>query len=135
MSNEDVIAHLTQVKGIGTWTAQIFLMFTLRRPDILPTGDLEFRWNAEALSQTKLPKPKDMEKIAKPWSPYRTYACWYLWKSVDTKKKLRAFITETPARFALPISWVGVGAEEVSAEEESVWASVDSCLPFIHVMQ
>jgi DNA-3-methyladenine glycosylase II len=88
MSNEDVIAHLTQVKGIGTWTAQIFLMFTLQRPDILPTGDLGIQMAMQKhYRKRKLPKPKDMEKIAKRWSPYRTYACWYLWKSVDTKKK------------------------------------------------
>ena len=86
MSNEDVIAHLTQVKGIGTWTAQIFLMFTLQRADILPTGDLGIQMAMQKLyRKRKLPKPKEMEKIAKVWSPYRTYACWYLWKSVDTK--------------------------------------------------
>jgi len=88
LPNEEVIEHLSRVKGIGTWSAQMFLMFTLRRPDILPTGDLGIQLAMQKhYRKRKLPKPKEMEKIAKVWSPYRTYACWYLWKSVDTKEK------------------------------------------------
>ena len=86
MSNEEVIEHLTQVKGIGVWTAHMFLMFTLRRPDILPTGDYGIQAAMKKhYRKRKWPKPKDMEKIAKPWAPYRSVACWYLWRSMDIK--------------------------------------------------
>jgi DNA-3-methyladenine glycosylase II len=86
MADEDVIAHLTQVKGIGVWTAHMFLMFTLRRPDILPTGDYGIQAAIKKhYRKRKWPKPAVMEKIAKPWSPYRSIACWYLWRSLDVK--------------------------------------------------
>lgn len=85
-SDDEVIAHLTQVKGVGVWTAHMFLMFTLRRPDVLPTGDYGIQMAIKKqYRKRKLPKPKDMEKIAKPWSPYRSIACWYLWRSLDIK--------------------------------------------------
>jgi DNA-3-methyladenine glycosylase II len=86
LSDEKVIEHLTRVKGIGVWTAHMFLMFTLRRPDVLPTGDYGVRAAIKKhYRKRKLPKPKEMEKIARPWSPYRSVACWYLWKSLDVK--------------------------------------------------
>jgi DNA-3-methyladenine glycosylase II len=86
MSNEEVIEHLTQVKGIGVWTAHMFLMFTLKRPDILPTGDYGIQAAMKKhYRKRKWPKPKDMEKIAKSWAPYRSVACWYLWRSLDVK--------------------------------------------------
>ena len=86
LPNEEVIAHLTRVKGIGVWSAQMFLMFTLRRPDVLPTGDLGIQMAMQRhYRKRKLPKPKEMERIARAWAPYRTFACWYLWRSVDTK--------------------------------------------------
>ncbi len=86
MPDHEVIEHLTQVKGIGTWTAQMFLMFTLRRPDVLPTGDYGVQAAIKKhYRKRKLPKPKDMEKIARPWAPYRSIACWYLWRSLDSK--------------------------------------------------
>src|ERR1700746_3731928 len=86
MSEEQVIAHLTQVKGVGVWTAHMFLMFTLRRPDILPTGDYGVQAAIKKhYRKRKMPKPKDVEKIARPWSPYRSVACWYLWRSLDVK--------------------------------------------------
>jgi len=86
MSEEEVIAHLTQVKGIGEWTAHMFLMFTLRRPDILPVGDYGVQAAIKKhYKKRKWPKPAIMEKIAKPWAPYRSIACWYLWKSLDVK--------------------------------------------------
>ena len=85
-SNEDVIEHLTQVKGVGVWTAHMFLMFTLRREDVLPTGDYGIQAAMKKhYRKRKLPKPKDMEKIAKAWAPYRSIACWYLWRSMDIK--------------------------------------------------
>ncbi len=86
MPDDEVIAHLTEVKGIGTWTAQMFLMFSLRRLDVLPTGDFGIQSAIRKhYRKRKMPKPKEMEKIAKPWVPYRTVACWYLWKSLDVK--------------------------------------------------
>lgn len=86
MSDEEVIKHLTQVKGIGVWTAHMFLMFSLRRPDVLPTGDYGVQAAIRKhYNKRKLPKPHIMEKIAKPWAPYRSVACWYLWRSLDIK--------------------------------------------------
>ena len=86
MSEEDVIAHLTQVRGIGVWTAHMFLMFTLRRPDIMPTGDYGVQAAIKKhYKKRKWPKPDVMLKIAKPWAPYRSIACWYLWRSLDVK--------------------------------------------------
>jgi DNA-3-methyladenine glycosylase II len=86
LSEEDVIQHLTQVKGVGVWTAHMFLMFTLRRPDILPTGDYGVQAAIKKhYKKRKWPKPAVMEKIAKPWAPYRSIACWYLWESLDVK--------------------------------------------------
>ena len=86
MSEEEVIAHLTQVKGVGVWTAQMFLMFTLRRPDILPVGDYGIQAAIKKYyKKRKWPKPAVMLKIAKPWAPYRSIASWYLWKSLDMK--------------------------------------------------
>jgi len=84
--DEEVIKHLTQVKGIGVWTAHMFLMFSLRRPDILPTGDYGIQMAMKKFyRKRKLPKPAVMEKIARPWSPYRSVACWYLWRGLDIK--------------------------------------------------
>jgi DNA-3-methyladenine glycosylase II len=86
MTEEEVIAHLTQVKGVGVWTAHMFLMFSLGRPDILPVGDYGVQAAIKKhYKKRKWPKPAVMEKIAKPWSPYRSIACWYLWKSLAMK--------------------------------------------------
>jgi len=86
MPDEDVITHLTQVKGVGVWTAQMFLMFTLKRPNVLPTGDYGIRAAIKKhYRKRKLPTPEQMEKIARSWEPHRTVACWYLWKSLDIK--------------------------------------------------
>jgi DNA-3-methyladenine glycosylase II len=85
-SDEEVIKHLTQVKGVGVWTAHMFLMFTLKRQNVLPTGDLGIQIAIKKhYNKRKLPKPAQMEKIAKPWEPYRSVACWYLWRSLDIK--------------------------------------------------
>ena len=86
LSDEEVIQHLTQVKGIGVWTAHMFLMFSLRRPNVLPTGDYGVQMAMKKhYRKRKLPKPKDMEKIAKAWEPYRSVGCWYMWRSLDIK--------------------------------------------------
>jgi DNA-3-methyladenine glycosylase II len=79
-----VIEHLTQVKGIGVWTAQMFLMFALRREDVLPVADLGIRSAMKkAYGLDDLPKPPEMEKIAAAWKPYTSIACWYLWRSLE----------------------------------------------------
>lgn len=86
LPDEEVIEHLTQVKGIGVWTAHMFLMFSLRRPNVLPTGDYGVQVAIKKhYKKRKLPKPKDMEKIARVWEPYRSVACWYMWRSLDVK--------------------------------------------------
>jgi len=86
LTDADVIEHLTQVKGIGVWTAHMFLMFSLRRPNVLPTGDYGVQVAIKKhYKKRKLPKPRAMEKIAKAWEPYRSVACWYMWRSLDIK--------------------------------------------------
>jgi DNA-3-methyladenine glycosylase II len=84
-----VIEHLTQVKGIGVWTAHMFLMFALRRPDILPTGDLGIR-NAvkKAYGLEELPGHTEIEQLAVRWRPYCTVASWYLWRSLEPNGNL-----------------------------------------------
>jgi DNA-3-methyladenine glycosylase II len=84
LENEAVIEHLTRVKGVGVWTVHMFLIFALRRPDILPTGDLGIRAAIKkAYALPELPKPEEMAKIAAAWRPYCSVACWYLWRSLD----------------------------------------------------
>lgn len=85
LSNEEVVQELTQVKGIGVWTAQMFLMFSLGRLDVLPTGDLGIQ-NAIKLAYNlrKSPDARKIQSIAKPWSPYQTIACCYLWRHLDS---------------------------------------------------
>jgi DNA-3-methyladenine glycosylase II len=84
LSDEEIVSQLTQVKGIGRWTAEMFLIFTLGRQDILPVGDLGLKKGIQLLhSMPELPKEEVMEKIAESWRPYRTVATWYLWKSLQ----------------------------------------------------
>jgi DNA-3-methyladenine glycosylase II len=86
LSDEEVIEQLTAVKGIGEWSAHMFLMFHLGRPDILPFGDQGIRRAVQVqYGLRKVPDPKRLEKIARPWRPYRTLACLYLWSSLDNK--------------------------------------------------
>jgi len=86
LDDDAVIAELTAVKGIGLWSAHMFLMFHLERPDVLPVGDLGIRRAIEhAYSLPELPSPEQMEQIAAPWRPHRTLACRYLWRSLDNE--------------------------------------------------
>ena len=84
LPDEEVILRLTEVKGIGVWTAHMFLMFALQREDVFPTGDLGLR-NAirKAYHLEALPTPDEMERMAHRWRPYRTAASWYLWRSLE----------------------------------------------------
>ena len=84
LPDEQVAAQLTAVKGLGQWTADMFLIFHLGRPDILPVGDQGIRRAIQVeYGLRKPPDAKRMQKIAKPWQPYRTLACLYLWSSLD----------------------------------------------------
>ena len=86
LSDEDVVAELLAVKGLGTWSAQMFLMFHLGRPDVLPVGDLGIRRAIErAYGLDELPQAAAIEKIAEPWRPHRTLACRYLWRSLQNE--------------------------------------------------
>ena len=86
MSDEDVITALTQVKGIGRWTAEMFLIFRLQRPDILPLGDLGIVTAIQkAYGLRKKPTPQRMQKLGEAWRPYRSVASWYLWRSLDNE--------------------------------------------------
>jgi DNA-3-methyladenine glycosylase II len=81
MGDEEVIANVTTVKGIGRWTAEMFLMFCLGRRDVLPVGDLGLQYGfKQAYGLRKRPKAERMEAIARPWRPYRSVATWYLWQ-------------------------------------------------------
>lgn len=84
MDDEDLIAHLVQVKGIGRWTAQMFLMFRLGRPNVLPELDLGIQEAIRrAYRKRKRPTPKDVKKIGAKWSPHASVASWYLWRSLE----------------------------------------------------
>ena len=84
MTDDEVIAALTQVKGIGRWTAEMFLMFRLHRPDVLPVDDLGIvKAVQKAYGLRKTPSPDRLNKIGEPWRPYRSVACWYLWRSLN----------------------------------------------------
>ncbi len=84
MSDQQIIAALTQVKGVGRWTAEMFLIFSLNRLDVLPVDDLGFRKAVKiAYRLAELPAAEKLQKIAEPWRPYRSIATWYLWASLD----------------------------------------------------
>jgi DNA-3-methyladenine glycosylase II len=86
LPDEQVIAELVAVKGLGMWTAHMFLMFHLERPDVLPVGDLGIRKAiGRAYALEELPGASEMEQIAEPWRPHRTLACRYLWRSLDNE--------------------------------------------------
>jgi DNA-3-methyladenine glycosylase II len=96
MSDVDIVEHLTQVRGIGKWTVEMFLIFRLGRPDIFPTSDYGVRKGfaltfgklkpTDKVTPADLPKPAEMEKRAKKWQPWRSVASWYLWRACDLAK-------------------------------------------------
>jgi DNA-3-methyladenine glycosylase II len=84
MNDEEVIAALTDIKGVGVWTAHMFLIFALRRPDVLAVGDFGVRSAIKRHYKKRiLPKPAQIEKLAVNWHPYCSIACWYLWRSLE----------------------------------------------------
>lgn len=89
MADEEAVMHLTQVKGIGRWTAEMFLIFSLAREDVLPAYDLGLQKGVQmAFGLHHLPKPREVEDLAARWRPYRTIATWYLWKSLQKFDKI-----------------------------------------------
>ncbi len=86
--DEAIIAALTSIKGVGNWTAEMFLIFALGRPDVLSPGDLGIRVGLQSFYQLEAPpKPNECHALAEKWRPYRTVAMWYLWEQIDNPKK------------------------------------------------
>ncbi len=84
VSDDEVIEAVTQIKGVGRWTAEMLLIFSLHRPDVWPIHDLGLQRAAQAfLSLRKSPTPEAVHKLGEPWRPYRTFATWYLWRSLE----------------------------------------------------
>jgi DNA-3-methyladenine glycosylase II len=84
LADEDIVAELIEVKGVGQWTAEMFLIFHLGRPDVVSVGDLGIRRAVQlAYGMEELPGPEELEKLAEEWRPHRTLACLYLWRSLD----------------------------------------------------
>ena len=84
MDDAEIVDRLTTVRGVGPWTAQMFLMFRLGRPDVLPIDDLGIRTGlARMLGRRALPSPEDLARRGERWRPYRTVASWYLWRSLE----------------------------------------------------
>lgn len=87
LKDDEIKARLTSIKGIGPWTAEMFLIFSLNRPDVLSAGDLGIRAalrNFHGLGE--LPKPSECERLTEAWRPYRSVAMWYLWRTIDAPK-------------------------------------------------
>lgn len=105
MTDEQIIEALTEVKGIGRWTAEMFLMFVLNRPDVYPVDDLGMRKSIERLYGLKaMPTVKQLHELAKPWRPHRSLATWYLWRMpVDPVIKKLSGVKNRPGIKKLPI--------------------------------
>ncbi len=89
MKDEEVVRVLTSLKGVGVWTAQMFLIFALRRKDVLPSGDLGIRAAVRrAYGFEVLPAPAEVDAVGEKWRPYRTVASWYLWRSIEPNANL-----------------------------------------------
>lgn len=88
MSDDEIVAELTKIKGIGRWTVQMLLIFRLNRPDVFPAGDLGIvKAIQKAYNLRRTPDVKRLHRIAEPWRPYRSVAAWYLWASLENKPK------------------------------------------------
>ena len=99
LPDEDVVNSLVTVKGIGRWSAEMFLIFRLHRPDVLPVGDLGIVTAVQrAYGLRTRPKPERLRRIGEAWRPYRSVACWYLWRSLDAQP------VQAPARVKAPKS-------------------------------
>jgi DNA-3-methyladenine glycosylase II len=84
LTDADLVARLTQIKGVGQWTVEMLLIFNLGRPDVLPVHDLGVRRGYQlAYGKRQLPAPRHLARVGRRWAPYRTTAAWYLWRAVD----------------------------------------------------
>ena len=91
MSDDEIIARLTAVRGIGRWTVEMLLLFDLGRPDVWPVDDYGVRKGfAKTFGRRKLPTPKQLVKIGEKWRPYRSFAAWYFWRALDEPEKLQS---------------------------------------------
>ncbi len=92
MSDEEIIARLITVRGIGRWTVEMLLLFDLGRPDIWPVDDYGVRKGfAKTFGRRKLPKPKQLMKLGEKWRPHRSVAAWYFWRALDVAEKTNRF--------------------------------------------
>jgi len=92
MSDEEIIARLITVRGIGRWTVEMLLLFDLGRPDVWPVDDYGVRKGfAKTFGRRKLPTPKELMKFGEKWRPYRSVAAWYFWRALDAPKKTNRF--------------------------------------------
>ena len=90
MSDDEIVTHLTAVRGIGRWTVEMLLLFDLGRPDVWPVDDYGVRKGfAKTFGRRKLPTPKQLMKFGEKWRPYRSVAAWYFWRALDTAEKLQ----------------------------------------------
>ena len=88
MSDEEIVARLTQVRGVGRWTVEMLLMFGLGRPDVLPVGDYAVRKGfAVTYGREEMPKPKELEAFGERWRPFRSVASWYMWRALELPPK------------------------------------------------
>ncbi len=84
LPDDEVVQTVTQIRGVGPWTAHMLLLFCLGRPDVLPVGDYGVRKSAQSLyGLPELPRPAALEALAERWRPYRSVATWYLWRATD----------------------------------------------------
>ena len=91
MSDDEIIACLTTVRGIGRWTVEMLLLFDLGRPDVWPVDDYGVRKGfAKIFGKRKLPTPKQLMKLGEKWRPYRSVAAWYFWRALDAPQKLQS---------------------------------------------
>jgi DNA-3-methyladenine glycosylase II len=92
MSDEEIIARLITVRGIGRWTAEMLLLFDLGRPDVWPVDDYGMRKGfAKTFGRRKLPTPKQLQKFGEKWRPYRSVAAWYFWRALDAPRTKNRF--------------------------------------------
>jgi DNA-3-methyladenine glycosylase II len=90
LTDEAIIARLVQVRGVGRWTVEMFLMFTLGRPDVLPVDDYGVRSGFRiAYGAAELPRPRELAEFGQRWAPYRSTAAWYLWRAVDLRREAK----------------------------------------------
>jgi DNA-3-methyladenine glycosylase II len=99
MSDEELVTRLVSVRGIGAWTVEMFLIFCLGRPDVLPIHDYGVQKGfALTYGKRKIPKPKELAKFGERWRPYRTVASWYMWRAVDHAGKAARKIKKAPVK-------------------------------------